>query len=163
MTGALLRTDKEITEIFERHSKILYRVCYSYMKNTADTEDVVQDAFYNLIVSQKSFENYEHELAWLIRTATNLCKNKLKHWWRKREELQDDENLATYDASPDNEVLSAVLRLPDKYKTAIYLYYYEGYNSEEIAKILKKPSSTIRNHLSEAKEMLRGIIEEDEE
>jgi len=45
--------------------------------------------------------------------------------------------------------------LPDKYKTVVYLYYYEGYNSVEISKILGKPQSTIRNHLHEARSVLR--------
>ena len=60
-----------------------------------DTEDVVQDTFYNLIKSGAVFENAEHEKAWLIRTATNLCKNALRYWWRKSENIEDYEDIQT--------------------------------------------------------------------
>lgn len=83
MSKSLLRTDKEIAEIYKRHSKTVYRVCFAYMKNPADTEDAVQDTFFQLIKSGPAFESEEHEKAWLIRTATNICKNVLRHWWRR--------------------------------------------------------------------------------
>ena len=152
---SLLRTDREIAEVYERNKKTVYRVCFAYMKNTADTEDAVQDTFFRLIKTGKLFENEEHEKAWLIRTATNICKNVLRNWWRRRENLDDYQNLrGNGDIEIDN-VFSAVMKLPDKYKTVIYLYYYEGYDSVEISKILEKPQSTIRNHLHEARKILQ--------
>ena len=158
MANSLLRTDKEIAEIYERHNKMVYRVCFAYMKNTADTEDMVQDAFYQLIKTNVHFENAEHEKAWLIRTATNLCKNNLKHWWRKRENIDNYEILQMDNEFEVDGIFEVIMNLPDKYKTVIYLYYYEGYNSVEISKILKKPQSTIRNHLHEARELLRNKL-----
>lgn len=80
MSKSLLRTDKEIAEIYKRHSKTVYRICFAYMKNPTDTEDAVQDTFFQLIKSGPAFESEEHEKAWLIRTATNICKNVLRHW-----------------------------------------------------------------------------------
>jgi len=155
MTKSLLRTDREIVEIYERHKKTVYRVCFAYMKNSADTEDAVQDTFFQLIKTGTAFESVEHEKAWLIRTATNICKNILRNWWRKRGNLEDYENLrGNGDIEIDN-VFTVVMGLPDKYKTVVYLYYYEGYNSIEISKILDKPQSTIRNHLHEARIVLR--------
>ena len=74
MSKSLLRTDKEIAEIYKRHSKTVYRVCFAYMKNPADTEDAVQDTFFQLIKSGPAFESEEHEKAWLIRTATNILQ-----------------------------------------------------------------------------------------
>ncbi|MBO4291018.1 MAG: RNA polymerase sigma factor, partial [Lachnospiraceae bacterium] len=49
MSKSLLRTDKEIAEIYERHKQTVYRVCFAYMKNPMDTEDAVQETFYRLI------------------------------------------------------------------------------------------------------------------
>ena len=156
MAKSLLRTDKEIAELYERHKLMVYRVCFAFMKNTADTEDAVQDTFYQLIRKAPSFENGEHEKAWLLRTAGNLCKNSLRHWWRKRETLECREGPPENEKYPEiDETLNAVLELPDRYKTAVYLYYYEGYSSVEIASILGKPRSTIRNHLHEARGLLR--------
>jgi RNA polymerase sigma-70 factor (ECF subfamily) len=147
--------DQEIAAIYERHKKTVYRVCFSYMKNTADTEDAVQNTFFQLIKAGPVFEGEEHEKAWLIRTAANLCKNVLRNWWRKRDSLEDCENLQGNGAMEIDDVFSVVMSLPDRYKTVVYLYYYEGYDSAQIAGILQKPRSTIRNHLHEARGVLR--------
>ena len=160
MAKPLLRTDKEIADIYMRHGKMVYRVCFAYMKNSADTEDAVQETFYKLIRSGPAFENEEHEKAWLIRTAVNTCKNALKHWWRKRENIEDHEELAMAVPVADD-TLTAVLELPEKYRVVVYMYYYEGYSSVEIAAILKKPQSTIRNYLHEARRLLRERLGED--
>ena len=93
MSNSLLRTDKEIAEIYTRHSKTVYRVCFAYMKNPADTEDAVQDTFFQLIKSGPAFESEEHEKAWLIRTASNICKDVLRRWWRRRENIEDFHDL----------------------------------------------------------------------
>jgi len=80
MAKSLLRTDNEIAAIYTRHVKTIYRVCYTYMKNPADTEDAVSETFIKMIKSAPAFESEEHEKAWLIRTAVNVCKDVLKVW-----------------------------------------------------------------------------------
>ena len=151
----LPRPDKDIVEIYERHVNTVYRVCFSYMKNTIDTEDTVQNTFMQLLKSDIKFESTEHEKAWLIVTASNICKNHLRHWWQKRNNLDDYDNLRTEQSFEIDETLEAVMALPDKYKSTIYLYYYEGYDSTEIAAMLKKPQSTIRNYLHKGRNLLR--------
>ena len=157
--ASLVRTNNEITEIYDRHSHMVYRICFAYMKNTADTEDAVQNTFCNLIKSGAVFESTEHEKAWLIRTASNVCKNALRHWWRKRENLDDFENLRSNTTFEIDETFTQVMKLPRKYKSVVYLYYYEGYDSTEIAKILQKPQSTIRYYLSNARKLLCEILD----
>ncbi len=156
MTKFLLHTNKEIAEIYKRQMKTVYRVCFAYMKNPSDTEDVVQDTFYRMIKSGVAFESEEHGKAWFIRTATNVCKNSVKHWFRKRVDLVDYENLLSTENIEIDDTFEVVIKLPDKYKTVVYLYYYEGYTTPEISSILQKPQSTIRNYLYEA----RGILKE---
>jgi len=153
--ASLLRTDKEIADIYQRHVQAVYRLCFSYMKNPADAEDAVSDTFCRMIQSGAAFESEEHERAWLIRTAGNLCKNSLKHWWRRNEPLEEYDHLHDGAAAEIDGTLEAVMALPDKYKTAVYLYYYEGYTGAEIAAILRKPQSTVRNHLHEARIILK--------
>ena len=161
MIKSLSRTDKEIAEIYSRHIRTIYRVCFAYMKNSADTEDAVQVTFVKMIRSGAVFESEEHEKAWLIRTASNVCKDILKAWWRRRENLEDYEQLhGTGDIEVDD-TLTVVMALPDKYKTVVYLYYYEGYTSVEISEILHKPQSTIRNYLCEARNVLREQLGSD--
>ena len=161
MSKSLLRTDKEIAEIYASHSRTVYRVCFAFMKNPADTEDAVQDTFVQLIRKGPAFESEEHEKAWLIRTASNICKNVLRHWWRKRESLEDFRDLPGTERTGGNDVMSAVMQLPEKLKTVVYLYYYEGYNSVEIARMLKQPQSTVRTHLRRARAILKERLGED--
>lgn len=148
------RTDREIAEIYQRHKNMIYRVCFAYLKNPGDTEDALQETFCRLVQAEVAFADEEHEKAWLITVATNLCKNTLRHWWRRTVNLER-QNLGGNTEPQIDSTLAAVLNLPAKYKTVVYLYYYEGYNSTEIAKMLGKPQSTVRNYLSEARKTLR--------
>ena len=152
---SLLRTDKEIADIYQRHVQAVYRLCFAYMKNPADAEDAVSDTFCRMIQSDTVFESEKHAEAWLIRTAGNVCKNRLKHWWRRNESLEEYAHLHDGAAVEIDSTLEAVMDLPDKYKSAVYLYYYKGYTGAEIAAILRKPQSTIRNHLHEARAILK--------
>ena len=52
--ASLLRTDKEITEIYHRQIDTVYRICYSFMKNKPEAEDMVQETFLRLIASGKT-------------------------------------------------------------------------------------------------------------
>lgn len=156
MEGSLLCTDKEITRLYNQYVNMVYQICFLYLKNKADTEDVVQTTFIKLLSEKKPFENDEHVKAWLIRTASNICKNQLKHWWRKNEELDSLNEIGTQDKV--DHTLEALLMLPEKYKTVIYMYYYMGYTSEEIAQILKQKHTTIRSLLSRGRERLKKMI-----
>jgi RNA polymerase sigma-70 factor (ECF subfamily) len=151
-------TDQQFTLFYERHVAMVYRVCFAYLKASAPTEDAVQETFIKAWRQAPQFESEAHETGWLVKTASNLCKDILKSWWRRKVGLDPDpdscENLGI-----DNTLL-AILALPDKYKAAVYLYYYEGYRSAEIAQILGRTNSTVRSYLSEARTLLRLELEE---
>jgi RNA polymerase sigma-70 factor (ECF subfamily) len=155
-------SSQSIEEIYKRHFDMVYRVSFSYLKNPSDTEDVTADVFVKLMNKSVTFQNAEHEKAWLIRTAINTCKDCLNHWWRRRVNIDDYENLKSENAFHIDETLYAVMGLPVRYKDVIYLFYYEGYTSEEISRILGKPHSTIRSHLREARTLLSGVFENEE-
>ena len=155
-------TSRSIEEIYLTYANMIYWVCFSYMKNTADTEDVVSDMFVKLIKSEVKFKNEEHEKAWLLRTAINLCKDNLKNWRRKCVDIDEYENLQSKHSLEENETLTAVMGLPTRYKDVLYLYYYESYLVSEIAQILKKPQSSIKVHLHKARKILKGVLENEE-
>ncbi len=151
--------DREISDIYERHSGMVYRLCLSYLKNKDDALDAVQNTFYRLIQSGQKFESEEHEKAWLIVTASNVCKNVLKHWWRKRVSLQESNEIKTEESRRDRELLMVILNLPRQYRIAVYLYYYEGYSSAEIAKFMGKSDATVRWYLMKGRELLKKEVE----
>lgn len=144
-------------EVYSRQVDTVYRVCYSFMKNRADTEDLVQETFLKLLSTNKRFENERHEKAWLIVTASNLCKDTLKKWWRKNENIDDFLDIAADDPREDS-LLDVILRLPDDYKDAVYMYYYEGYTTVEIAQHLHCPEATVRSRLMRAKKKLQVML-----
>jgi len=154
-------TNEQFEDIYERRFAMVYRVCFSYMKHGQEAEDAVADVFAKLLKKDVLFESEEHEKAWLLRTASNQCKDSLKHWWRKCFRLEEYQNLES-DPLQETGVLELVLGLPKRYKDVIYLYYYEGYQTTEIANILRKPHSTIRNHMREARHLLKEILEDEE-
>ena len=156
--ASLLRTDREITEIYHRQIDTVYRVCYSFMKNKPEAEDMAQETFLRLIASGKTFENERHEKAWLIVTASNLCKDQLKRLYRREEDLNDHADLAADQGPGDNPVLEAILSLPRDYKAAVYLYYYEGYSTAEIARFLHCPQPTVRTRLARARKQLKFML-----
>ena len=148
--------------IYRRHVDTVYRLCFSYLKNRADTEDAVQSTFLKLLGASKSFHSEEHEKAWLIVVAGNICKNALRHWWRKHSDIDSCVPMAAPEENDRREIYDAILALPARCKTVVYLYYYEGYSTQEIAALLKKPVSTIRNQLSDARKVLKKRLEETE-
>lgn len=151
------RADNTFLQIYDRQVDTVYRVCYSFMKNKPDTEDMVQETFLRLLSKGKRFENQRHETAWLIVTASNLCKDALKNWWRRNENIDDFPDLAG-DEKQEDTVLEAILQLPEEHKDAVYLYYYEGYSTTEIARYSGCPESTVRSRLMRAKKKLTVLL-----
>jgi RNA polymerase sigma factor (sigma-70 family) len=154
-----LRTDEELSQIYYRHVKTVYRVCFMYLKNRYDTEDMVQNTFLRLMRDKTEFESVSHEKAWLIRTATNLCKDYFRHWWNKTVAIDEAEKVTEDRPFVIDETLEKVLALPSKYRTAIYLYYYEGYSTVEIAEVLRKKPSTVRSYLHSGRKLLKLEME----
>ena len=147
----------EFVATYNRQVDTVYRVCYSFMKNKADTEDMVQETFLRLLSTGKEFESERHEKAWLIVTASNLCKDALKKWWRKSENIDDYLDIAE-EPKQEDDILEVILQLPEDYKDAVYMYYYEGYSTVEIAQHLKCPEATVRSRLSRARSKLQSMM-----
>lgn len=154
---SLQKEKTKFVEVYNRQVDTVYRVCYSFMKNRADTEDMVQETFLRLLSAKKKFENDRHEKAWLIVTASNLCKDTLRKWWRKHESIDDFLDIAEEPKQEDS-VLEMILSLPDDYKDAVYLYYYEGYTTADIAHYLGCPESTVRSRLMRARNKLQTMM-----
>lgn len=147
-------------DVYDRNFPMVWHICLAYMRNQQDAEDALQETFLRMMKSEKTFGDEEHERAWLIVTTQNVCKNMLKSWWHKREAIEDHESNMTTKPYEVDSTLQMVMELPDKYKIPIYMYYYLEYDSAEIARILHKPKSTIRNYLSEARKKMKITLEE---
>ena len=143
----------------EAYQDTVYRVALNYLGSAADAEDMVQEVLLRLFTSSKRFADADHVKHWLIRVTLNLCSNAVRA--RKRydprplEEIpcavsfQTEEQLALY---------QAVMALPEKYRTVLYLFYYEDYSVREIARILHVKDSAVTTRLSRAREQLKESL-----
>lgn len=145
----------DIGALFDRHAQTVYRLCYSYLGSAPDAEDATQATFCKLVDKPRSFEGPDHEKAWLISCAANYCKDQLKSARRTRAAEMPPDVVDPKAGVGESEVLAAVLALPDVYKDCVYLHYYEGYKTDEIAQMLGSPPSTIRNRLHDARALLK--------
>jgi RNA polymerase sigma-70 factor (ECF subfamily) len=108
-----------------------------------------------------AFAQAEHEKAWLIRVATNICRDiqrfTSRHRWIEISELEDycshEEDLG---------VLKLVMTLPARYKTVIHLYYVEGYSTVDISGILNISVATVKKRMQRGRTMLRLECEKGE-
>lgn len=154
-----MRSDEQINLAIERYSDMISRICLVHLKNRADTEDVFQTVFLKYLMYDGTFENEEHEKAWMIQVTINTCKDFLKSLF-KRNTVSLNELISEPANIPEEhqEVLYAVLSLPPKYKDVIYLHYYEGYTALEIGRLLNKKENTVYSLLNRGREMLRDIL-----
>lgn len=127
-----------IKEIIEKYSNLVYRICLMYLRNGLDAEDAYQEIFIKIIEKSPKFENENHQKAWIIKVTNNHCKNILKKRTYYRT-ITFDENIdVPVNNNYDKEMLNIIFNLPLNYRNIIYLYYYEGYSTKEIARILRK-------------------------
>ena len=153
-----LASDEYIKQVVRANSQSMFRAAYALLGNKADAEDAVQEAFLRLVEKDPPFKDDEHEKAWLLRVTINLSKNMLKASERKNEPLAYE---AEYTENQPDEVIYCVMKLEEKYRSVIHLYYYEGYSIKEIASILKLPSATVGTRLKRGRSKLKNMLEGD--
>ena len=139
---------------YKNFTDTVYRVAAHNTSNISDAEDITQDVFVKLLEKTRSFKNPEHLKAWLIRVTVNLC-HSLYRSSKRQTEL--DGNIV----APENgelKVIEYVKALPENYRNAIYLHYYEGYSAGEIAEILGSKQNTVLSWLKRGRELLKSQI-----
>lgn len=158
MEVSQFENDDKIGVALQKYSDIVYRICFIYLRNSPDIDDVFQEVFLKLLQKNLPFESEDHEKAWLIRVTINKCKDVVKGFWQKNINLVENVELPLKD-SAGNELLQVVLSLPQKYKDVIYLYYYEEYTVPQMAKLLQRNENTIYSNLHRAKGLLKQKLE----
>lgn len=152
---------EELASLYKRHFGMVYQICLVLMKNVPDAEDAAQTVFRRAMERARSFRDPEHEKAWLIVTARNECKNQLRHWWRTRRAGEEALEGLAWEQSRDQEIWDQVAALPKPHRLVLYLHYYQGYTTGEIADMLGENPSTVRSRLVQARKKLKLKLEED--
>ena len=151
-----------VEKLIEEYQNSLYVAAFSICKNNHDAEDVVQDTFIKYISNNNDFESKEHIKAWLLRVAINLAKNRMITFFRRKVVPMEDYMLDIEMTSEDsNNLLNAVMRLPQKYRIVIHLFYYEDYSVKEIADILKISPDNVKTRLARGRKQLKIMLKEE--
>ena len=149
---------EEAERLVNAYSDLILRLSYTYLKSTHDAEDICQTVFLKLLTGGQAFDSPAHEKAWIIRAAANACKDLLRSAGRRRTVGLEAVAEAPAPESPEFCVLDAAMALPDKYREAVYLYYYEGYSAREIGALLGRSEAAVNAHLSRGRNRLRTML-----
>lgn len=147
--------------LIEKYKNNIYAVAFNICKNKHDAEDVVQDTFIQYLSQKKDFQSEQHIRAWIIRVAINKAKNKNNLFFRRNSlPLEDYIETLTFESDESHELFEAVMKLPEKYRIVIHLFYYEDYSVQEIADILKITQNNVKVRLSRGRLSLRKTLKE---
>lgn len=151
--------NQQAERLLTQHGDTVLRMAYSYLHNMEDAEEILQDTLVQFLKAAPTLESQRHEKAWFLHVAANLCRNRLKYnAIRQADELADD--LEAEERSDLLFVWDAVKSLPENYREVVHLYYYEGYQTAEIAKILGMKEATVRSNLARGREKLKSVLKE---
>ena len=143
-----------------QHGNALLRLAFSYLHNLQDAEDALQDSLIQYMRKAPLFESEAHEKAWLMRVTSNICKNRLRHTKRLREDELTEFIPDEQEAEDLSFVWKCVKELPEKYSEVLHLYYYEGYSAAEVGQILGKNEATVRSLMMRGRNMLKAPLED---
>ena len=161
--------DRDPERLVRTYADLVLRVCYTYLRSTADAEDICQDTLMKLLLREEPFLDLGHERAWVMRVAANACKNLLRdrgaHPEAPLDAVPEPAAVQTHDEEElrrrDDRVLAAVMALPLPQREAVYLHYYEGYPTREVARIVGASDDAVRQRLSRARASLRDDLKGD--
>jgi len=173
-TQPVLRTQEEtgeiITALVAEYSTMLYRVAYSVIRNAAEAEDIVQEAFLRVLRHKEKLNEIRDARVWLVRIAWNLALDR-KRRAKTRPETEDIDaharTLTTAERRADQEVISSqecarilglIDRLPKKEREALLLSAVEELSTTEIAAICSTTESSIRSRIFRARKELALLL-----
>ena len=151
----------EFREFYDRQVKRVYRLAMVLMGNISDAEDVTQTVFLKAWEKKPDFRDADHEIAWILTTTRNQCKDIHKSFYRrKRADLENAPELqVTLETQMDSEIWEALQSLAEKYRMVLYLYYYEGYSVRELSVILRRRESTLQTQLATGRKQMKSLLE----
>lgn len=152
-------TERQAERLLDQYGNSVLRLAYSYLHNMSDAEEILQETLIRYLQTAPEFENSAHEKAWLMKVAANLSKNRIDYNQRRATDELKEELLAQ-DQEDLSFVWEAVKALPEQYRETIHLFYYEGYSTAQIARILTRKESSVRSDLRRGREKLKQVLKE---
>jgi RNA polymerase sigma-70 factor (ECF subfamily) len=169
LAARCLAGDREAFEgLYRQHAHRLYNLAYR-MAGSADADDLLQDVFLQAYRKLGSYKGDSSLGTWLYRLAMNLCLDHLRSRQGKMAQVTDslDEDNATEVASPERpaeanaarlDLEQAIEALPPSYRATFVLHDVEGYQHDEIAKLLGIAEGSSKSLLHKARLRLRTLL-----
>lgn len=170
-TAPVRPREAELAEEFEQRladcPTLAYRVALGVLRNTAEAEDVAQEAMLRAYRNFHRLRDRDRFRAWLVRTAWRLALDRIRSAGRRERREQvvigergGDAGLEGVLATREFErVLTAALdELPEKLRLVIVLAAIEGYNTREVAKLVGVPEGTVKSRLHLARKRLAAAL-----
>ena len=161
------RDSEALRTLLERHREGLTLFIYGYVRNMEDAEDIMLNAFAVAAAEESGFSGKSTFKTWLFGIGRNLArkhlrKQKLQFWVsdtleETSSEKAEDELIK---GESRRELYNAMNKLPDDYKNALYLVYFEDMSHEEVAEVMHKTKKQIYNLVFRGKQTLKGLLEE---
>jgi len=153
-------------EVFHRYAGRMLGVCNRYARNSADAEDILQDAFIKVFEKIHQFKFEGSFEGWIRRIMVNtaLKKYSLRRYEKEVSgyEIRDRDESgiepSAYSHLTQKELLDLINNLPEGYRLIFNLYVIEGYQHDEIAEMLGIQPGTSRSQLVKARNMLQKQI-----
>jgi len=163
--------DHALAAMVDQYASALYRVAYSVLRNQADAEDAVQEAFVRVLRHRDSLGEVRDHRVWLIRIVWNIVLDR-KRRAKTRPETDDVAELARVlpstglsaeelaaAAQHHAHVLGCVDRLPAKERQVLMLSAFEELSSVEIASVLGISESSVRSRLFRARNLMADLLD----
>ena len=159
-----------VERLIEDYGQDVLKIAYLYVKDQQLAEDIFQEVFYKVMKNYHKFEHLSSEKTWLIRITINTCKDLLRTSWLRRvttfgtleeqNQTQYEQRFDMTQSESNNELYEMIMKLPQRYKEVILLFYYEDFSYDEMAKILNIPKGTVQSRLARGREKLKKMMEE---
>lgn len=157
--------NQRFDDLYQKYASIVFRTAYNFLLNKDDAEDIVQEVFIKYFISNKAFNDEDHEKAWILTVTANLSKNVLRSKSRQNLELDDTIKIVDnkFEKATTNhlDLEEAMIRLTANQRLVIYLFYYEQIPIKNIAKIMKSNENTVKSHLLRAKSKMKTYLEKE--
>ena len=157
--------NQRFDDLYQKYAVIVFRTAYNFLLNKDDAEDIVQEVFIKYFISNKTFNDDNHEKAWVLTVTANLSKNVLRS--KSRQNLELDDTIKIVDHKFDKAITNhldleeAMKKLTANQRLVIYLFYYEQIPIKNIAKIIKSNENTVKSHLLRAKSKMKTYLEKE--
>ena len=159
--------NNEITRLVTQYGDDVLRIASIILRSKDLAEDVYQETFLRAVRSFANFRKESSEKTWLISIAVNICRDYMRSAWKRRVIVTEDFPTYSDDKTTEGivekriqrqQVIKAVMDLPDKYRKIVLLYYYQELGIKEIANILKMPNGTVKSRLFKARSLLSNML-----